>query len=53
MPPSFVNPSTSLIVASEPLTLDRSTWLEVPEYCLMVASQGEHQLDVSLRELDA
>ncbi len=44
---------TSLIVASEPLTLDRSTWLEVPEYCLMVATPGEHQLDVSLRELDA
>ena len=47
------DPSTSLIVASEPLTLDRSTWLEVPEYCLMVATPGEHQLDVSLRELDA
>jgi glutamine amidotransferase len=47
------NPSTSLIVASEPLTLDRSTWLEVPEYCLMVATPGDDQLDVSLRELDA
>ena len=47
------DPSTSLIVASEPLTLDRSTWLEVPEYCLMVATPGENQLDVSLRELDA
>jgi predicted glutamine amidotransferase len=47
------DPSTSLIVASEPLTIDRSTWLEVPEYCLMVAAPGEDQLDVSLRELDA
>ena len=47
------HPSTSLIVASEPLTLDRSAWLEVPEYCLLVAAPGEHELDVSLRELDA
>jgi predicted glutamine amidotransferase len=46
------NPSTSLIVASEPLTLDRSAWLEVPEYCLLVATPGEQRLDVSLRELD-
>ncbi len=45
--------STSLIVASEPLTLDRSAWLEVPEYCLLVAAPGEHGLDVDLRELDA
>ena len=45
--------STSLLVASEPLTLDRSAWLEVPEYCLMVASPGEQGLDVSMRELDA
>ena len=47
------SPSTSLIVASEPLTLDRSAWLEVPEYCLLVAAPGEERLDVSLRELDA
>ena len=47
------DPSTSLIVASEPLTLDRSAWLEVPEYCLLVAAPGEQQLDLGLRELDA
>ena len=46
-------PPTSLIVASEPLTLDRSAWLEVPEYCLLVAAPGEGQLDFELRELDA
>ena len=45
--------TTSLIVASEPLTLDRSAWLEVPEYCLLVATPGEQGLDVDLRELDA
>jgi glutamine amidotransferase len=46
-------PSTSLIVASEPLTRDRSAWLEVPEYCLLLASPDEGRLDVELRELDA
>jgi glutamine amidotransferase len=45
--------STSLVVASEPLTLDRSGWLEVPEYSLLIATPGEERLDVSLRELDA
>ena len=35
------DPQTSLIVASEPLTHDRSAWLEAPEYCLLVAAPGE------------
>jgi predicted glutamine amidotransferase len=45
--------STSLIVASEPLTHDRSTWLEAPEYCLLVAAPGATGLEVDIRELDA
>jgi glutamine amidotransferase len=47
------NPATSVIVASEPLTHDRSAWLEAPEYCLLVAAPGEHGLHVDIRELDA
>lgn len=47
------SPSTSLIVASEPLTHDRSAWLEAPEYCLLVAAPGELGLEVEIRELDA
>ena len=46
-------PATSLIVASEPLTHDRSAWLEAPEYCLLVAAPGENGLDIDIRELDA
>jgi glutamine amidotransferase len=46
-------PATSLIVASEPLTHDRSAWLEAPEYCLLVASPSETGLDIDIRELDA
>jgi glutamine amidotransferase len=30
----------SLLIASEPLTTDTSTWLEVPEYSLLRASRG-------------
>ncbi len=47
------SPQTSLIVASEPLTHDRSAWIEAPEYCLLVAAPGEEDLDVDIRELDA
>jgi predicted glutamine amidotransferase len=47
------SPSTSLIVASEPLTHDRSAWLEAPEYSLFVAAPGEDGLDIEIRELDA
>jgi glutamine amidotransferase len=44
---------TSLIVASEPLTRDRSAWLEAPEYCLLVAAPDGDRLAVEMRELDA
>jgi glutamine amidotransferase len=47
------SPSTSVIVASEPLTHDRSAWLEAPEYCLLVAKPGEQGLNIDIRELDA
>ena len=44
---------TSLVVASEPLTADRSGWLEAPEYSLLVAARDGDRLAVELRELDA
>ena len=42
----------SLLIASEPLTVDTSTWLEVPEYTMMVAATGSAGLDVELFDLD-
>ena len=42
----------SLLVASEPLTLDTSTWLEVPEYSLLVASRSSRGLDLETFDLD-
>jgi glutamine amidotransferase len=33
-------PESSIVIASEPLTRDRSHWLEVPEYAMLVARPG-------------
>jgi glutamine amidotransferase len=45
--------STSMLVASEPLSANRTGWLEAPEYSLLVAKPGDDRLAVELRELDA
>ena len=42
----------SLLIASEPLTADASTWLEVPEYTLLAASADGDELRLELRDLD-
>jgi len=42
----------SLLIASEPLTLDTSTWLEVPEYSMITATIGPGGLDHETRDLD-
>jgi glutamine amidotransferase len=42
----------SVLIASEPLTLDTSTWLEVPEYSMITATLTPHGLDVETRDLD-
>ena len=42
----------SLLIASEPLTVDTSTWLEVPEYSMITAARTPDGLDVETRDLD-
>jgi glutamine amidotransferase len=42
----------SLLIASEPLTRDASTWLEVPEYSLLAASLDDDELRLELRDLE-
>jgi glutamine amidotransferase len=42
----------SFLIASEPLTVDTSTWLEVPEYSLITASSTGDRLDFAIRDLD-
>ena len=49
---SSEHPLCSLLLASEPLTVDSSTWLEVPEYSLLSGSLDGDELHVELRDLD-
>jgi glutamine amidotransferase len=42
----------SLLLASEPLTVDTSTWLEVPEYSMLTAQRTPDGLDFQTLDLD-
>jgi glutamine amidotransferase len=46
------DPPRSVIVASEPLTTDSSTWLEVPEYSMLTAELGPGGLRFETHDLD-
>jgi glutamine amidotransferase len=43
----------SVIIASEPLTTEHSSWLEVPEYSMLTAELTGSGLDFETRDLDA
>ena len=42
----------SLLIASEPLTVDISTWLEVPEYSMITAQVTADGLEFETLDLD-
>jgi glutamine amidotransferase len=42
----------SVIIASEPLTTDQSSWLEVPDYSMLTAELTGSGLDFETRDLD-
>lgn len=45
-------PTTSAVIASEPLTKHTSGWFEAPEYSMLVLTPGENsRLSVQIREL--
>ena len=46
------DPPRSLIVASEPLTTDASTWLEAPEYSMLTAELTPDGVEFEMRDLD-
>jgi glutamine amidotransferase len=46
------DPPRSVIIASEPLTTDHSTWLEVPEYSMLTAELTPEGLEFDVRDLD-
>ncbi len=41
-----------MIIASEPLTSDHSSWLEVPEYSMLTADLTSGALEFETRDLD-
>jgi glutamine amidotransferase len=45
-------PVRSLLIASEPLTVDISTWLEVPEYSMITARRTAGALEYEMLDLD-
>ena len=45
-------PARSVIIASEPLTADFSSWLEVPEYSILTAERTPAGLELTTRDLD-
>ena len=46
------DPPRSAIIASEPLTTEFSTWLEVPEYSMLTAELTPRGLELELHDLD-
>jgi glutamine amidotransferase len=42
----------SLLIASEPLTVDTSTWLEVPEYSMVTAARTDNGLEYDTLDID-
>ena len=42
----------SIMIASEPLTRDTSTWLEVPEYSMIYADTRSGRPTVEIHDLD-
>jgi glutamine amidotransferase len=46
------DPPRSVIIASEPLTIDQSSWLEVPEYSMLTAELTPSGLEFETLDLD-
>lgn len=47
------DPTRSVLIASEPLTVDHATWLEVPEYSMLTADLTPDGVEFQTRDLDA
>ncbi len=47
-----VDDADAIVVASEPLTRDTTTWIEVPEYSMLTVSRGEAGISVDAVDLE-
>jgi len=41
----------SIIIASEPLTADTTTWIEVPEYTMLVARRENDEIEITSQDI--
>ncbi len=46
------NIKQSIIIASEPLTEDTTTWLEVPEYTLIIARHSDGEIKITSKDIN-
>lgn len=46
------NAKKSIIIASEPLTEDTTTWLKVPEYTLVIARQSNDEITITSQDIN-
>lgn len=42
----------SIIISSEPLTIDPSSWIKVPEYSLLAVERNQDTLDIQIFDID-
>lgn len=47
-----VEDADSIVIASEPLTRDNATWIEIPEYTMLTVSRHEGRLAIRAEDLD-
>lgn len=43
---------SSIIIASEPLTEDTTSWIEVPEYTLLIAHQQDNEIEIVSHDIN-
>ena len=41
----------SVIISSEPLTADMTTWIEVPEYSMIFAEKQKNEISIRISDL--
>lgn len=43
---------SSIIISSEPLTEDNTTWIEIPEYTIIVAKIANNRVEITTQDID-
>lgn len=46
------NKNSSIIIASEPLTEDTTTWMEIPEYTIFTAYSDNDEIKIEISDID-